>query len=393
MRRIVGYLFVIILPILAAAYAAESYLWYLGSKSLEVISKKSGHKYDPRSKLEVVQDLRKSGKNAAPYVPPETLFRPGRNGLDSALLGKDGQSMLSLGGISKTINVVCNEGGAWFSYMADRYGFNNPNHVWDSDHVDILTLGDSFTLGNCAPQGMSMVDLLRRQTDVLVNLGGGGNGPLFMLAALREYGAALRPKTVLWFFYNNDIENLNNEARNATLKRYLAENDFSQSLKKRQPEIDSGLSDLIDDLSKQTNWRERTFFRILRLQNLRYRLFPPPQATGQKGQSLDVEYGRILSIARETVSSWGGKIVFVYLPFPPRFFAPDAQAVQAASNRKETILSMAKKVGVETIDLGPKFDSFSDPGELAYAASTHYSEAGYRLAANAIAKKLGLKNR
>jgi len=61
----------------------------------------------------------------------------------------------------------------------------------------MVTLGDSFTLGNCVPAGKSMVDHLRSRTKTVVNLGGGGNGPLFMLAGLREYGARFKPNTVL----------------------------------------------------------------------------------------------------------------------------------------------------------------------------------------------------
>ena len=62
MRRLFGYLLVIGLPVLGAAYMAEIYLWYLGAKSLGVITQKSGHTYDPRSKLEFVADLRKARK-------------------------------------------------------------------------------------------------------------------------------------------------------------------------------------------------------------------------------------------------------------------------------------------------------------------------------------------
>ncbi|MGB0575134.1 MAG: hypothetical protein ACPGPC_03120 [Alphaproteobacteria bacterium] len=274
MRHLLGYLLVIGLPVLGAAYMAEVYLWYLGSKALEVIAQKSGHGYDPRSKLEVVADLRKAGKKAALYVPPETLFRGQGHERKSALKGKDGKELLSLGGTSDVINVVCNEGGAFFRYPADRHGFNNPDKVWDGESADLLTLGDSFTLGNCVPKGKSMVDLLRTRTGKLLNLGGGGNGPLFMLAGLREYGARFKPKTVLWFFYNNDIENLRNERRNSILQRYLADDQFSQSLSNRQAEIDEALSGLVAALSEKTNWRESTIFRILRLQNLRYRIAP-----------------------------------------------------------------------------------------------------------------------
>jgi hypothetical protein len=265
MRRLFGYLLVVGLPVLGAAYMAEIYLWYLGSKSLEAIAQKSGHTYDPRSKLEVVADLRKAGNKASLYVPPETLFWAKGKDLASALKGKDGKDLLSLGGVSKPLNVVCNEGGSFFRYPSDRYGFNNPDKVWDSGRADIVTLGDSFMLGNRVSRGNSTVDVLRLRTGNLVNLGGGGNGPLFMLAGLREYGARFKPKTVLWFFYNNDIENLRNERRNPILRRYLADVKFAQSLSNRQAEIDEALSGLVAELSKKTNWRESTVFRILRL--------------------------------------------------------------------------------------------------------------------------------
>ncbi|NKB20524.1 MAG: hypothetical protein GKS01_08495 [Alphaproteobacteria bacterium] len=391
MRRIFGYLLVIGLPVLGAAYMAEIYLWYLGSKSMEAVAQKSGHKYDARSKTDVVAALRKAGKKASLYVPPETLFRPQGKDLGSALKGKDGKALLSLGGVSATLNVVCNEGGAFFRYPSDRYGFNNPDKAWDSATADMVTLGDSFTLGNCVPPGKSMVDLLRPKTGTLINLGGGGNGPLFMLAGLREYGARFKPKTVLWFFYNNDIENLRNERRNPILRRYLANDTFSQSLSDRQREIDKALSKLVALFSEKTNWRESTLFRILRLQTLRHRVVPPKPARGQSGGDLIAEYGKVLTKARTMAAGWDGKVVFVYLPYPPRYFAPDALAVKAASARKQQMLALAKKAEVSTIDLEPAFDAYAKPGDLAYAANTHYSEAGYRLAAETIAKALVLK--
>lgn len=391
MRRLFGYLLVIGLPIVGAAYMAEIYLWYLGSKSLQGIAQKSGHIYDPRSKPDVVAALNQAGIKAALYVPPETVFRARGKDLGSALKGKDGKELLSLGGVSKTLNVVCNEGGSFFRYTSDRYGFNNPDTIWDRESADIVTLGDSFTLGNCVPSGRSMVDLLRSRTGALINLGGGGNGPLFMLAGLREYGARFKSKTVLWFFYNNDIENLRSERRSPILRRYLADDRFSQSLHTRQGEIDQALYGLVAALSKKTNWRESAIFRLLQLQNLRYRIAPPSPARGQTGSNLVAEYGKVLTKARATIAGWGGKLVFVYLPYPPRFFASEAPSVKAASARKMQMLALAKKTGIATIDLEPVFDAYTKPSDLAYAASTHYSEAGYKLAADTIAKTLGLK--
>ena len=105
------------------------------------------------------------------------------------------------------------------------------------------------------------------------------------------------------------------------------------------------------------------------------------------------KHGKVLIKARATISGWGGRLVFVYLPYPPRFFTPDAPSVKAASVRKNKILALAKKTGVTAIDLEPTFDAHAKPSDLAYAASTHYSEADYKLAADTIAKALGLNTR
>jgi hypothetical protein len=108
---------------------------------------------------------------------------------------------------------------------------------------------------------------------------------------------------------------------------------------------------------------------------------------------LIAKYGEVLIKARATISGWGGRLVFVYLPDPPRFFSLDAPLVKAASVLKNKILTLAKKTGVTVIDLEPTFDSHAKPSDLTYAASTHYSEAVYKLAADTIAKALGLNRR
>ena len=118
---------------------------------------------------------------------------------------------------------------------------------------------------------------------------------------------------------------------------------------------------------------------------------PPTPARGQTGSDLIAEYGKVLTKARANIAGWGGRLVFVYLPYPPRFFAPDAPSVKAASVRKKEMLALANKIGVAAIDLEPAFDAHTKPGDLAYAASTHYSEAGYKLAADTIAKALAQK--
>lgn len=45
-----------------------------------------------------------------------------------------------------------------------------------------------------------------------LNLGMGGIGPLHELAILKEYGSVVRPKVVLWVYYEgNDLADLSHE--------------------------------------------------------------------------------------------------------------------------------------------------------------------------------------
>ena len=118
---------------------------------------------------------------------------------------------------------------------------------------------------------------------------------------------------MLWFCYNNDIEYLRKERCNSILRRYLTDAKFVHSLSSRQPEIEKALSGFVAKLGKKINWRENTVFRILRLQNLRYRIAPLVPAQGQKGGDLIAKHGKVLIKARATNSGWGGRLVFVYL--------------------------------------------------------------------------------
>jgi hypothetical protein len=49
---------------------------------------------------------------------------------------------------------------------------------------------------------------------------------------------------------------------------------------------------------------------------------------------LIAKYGKGLIKGRATISGWGGRLAFVYLPYPPRFFTLDAPSVKAAPVRK-----------------------------------------------------------
>ena len=70
----------------------------------------------------------------------------------------------------------------------------------------------------------------------------GGMGPLFQLALFREYIEPLRPKKVVWVFYEgNDLDDLSYESQYDRLRAYL-DPAYTQKLIHQQPVIDKILT-------------------------------------------------------------------------------------------------------------------------------------------------------
>ena len=92
-------------------------------------------------------------------------------------------------------------------YQSDRYGFNNPDSEWDADEIVWLLTGDSFAEGVSVQPGEDIAGQLRTITqESSISLGRSCNGPLMELAELIEYADAIKPKRVLWTYYEeNDL--------------------------------------------------------------------------------------------------------------------------------------------------------------------------------------------
>ena len=123
----------------------------------------------------------------------------------TTLAGADGSPLLPLGGLSDNLLFTL-DGSDVLMRRSDKYGFNNPTDHWGRAGVEVMAVGVSFTFGADVPFRRSFMDLLRNEVGPTVNFGCGGNGPLSELAALIEYGTILRPKTLIWaYFEGNDL--------------------------------------------------------------------------------------------------------------------------------------------------------------------------------------------
>ena len=204
-----------------AAYVAQEYILH-STPELYVINR-DNPEWDFRSKGEVIADLNAEGVSALPKIS----YGHGVFDAEGGTL-INGQLVLPLGTIPNTTVVYCNELGQWSIFKADRFGFRNPDRYWES-LPKVILVGDSYTEGACVAEGDTLPDRLVPHLGEVVTLGGAGNGPLMMLATLREFVPRIKPHTVIWFFnVENDLHDLKRELLSTILVQYFRDRGFRQ---------------------------------------------------------------------------------------------------------------------------------------------------------------------
>ncbi|HEV8335408.1 MAG TPA: SGNH/GDSL hydrolase family protein [Candidatus Polarisedimenticolia bacterium] len=369
------------LSLALAVYAAEWYLRELPVWRMKRIARSLGMKYDPRTKIEVLRDLRRRGVDAWPAMAPELLF------------GSHDPTFLPLGGISNVVTVSCNEIGSYLVYRSDEHGFHNPPGLWSSPALEVAAVGDSYAQGRCVPSEQNMVALIRKKYPATLNLGMSGNGPLTDLANVLEYLTLLQPRRILWFYYEgNDLtDDLPRDLSDRMLARYL-EAGFRQNLLSRQAEIDSFLKRRVEEkyLEAEQRFLERQaedrWQGALRLRTLRASLGLAVWKHPESFAGVDYPlFRRILLTARDAARTWDGRIYFVYLPASGRYLSGDLRRLNDEVRVK--ILTILRELGIPLIDLtGPIGEAPVD--ELYAPNGGHFTPRGYSLAAEHVLQAL-----
>jgi hypothetical protein len=384
---------------IAVCYAAEIFLTR-SQIPPSTAARRMGRPYDSRSMFEVVEDLKKRGVDAYPAVLPNALYTLRGRGL---LI--NGIEILPLGGVADCETVYCNESGQFVTYHSDEYGFNNPKGIWTLGCLDVAVLGDSYAQGACVAQDRNIVALLRQRYPATLNLGMGGNGPLLELAGLKEFLPNLKPRIVLWLFYENDRANLEKEVTSSLLRHYL-EPSFQQGLVAKRDIVDQKLKETVIERARVAKrwplwmssidlgrnkfplWMQDVIMggdatwaaRVLRLARLHSYIGYSANRTVKRSQAPDIDrlLRRILEEARNTVASWGGRLYFVFIPSYRLLKHPGAPPLRNA------VLELAQSLGIATIDLYSVFQVQPAPLTLFPYPYAHYNEKGYGLAAKGI---------
>lgn len=365
------------------------------------LTRKFGQAIDIRSPSEVLADLKAAGEEVVPFVSAmNDLFVTQQSGTIKSAISIDGREVIPLGGVSNKTTLLCNENGPWVSYRSDRHGFNNPDEVWRSRPLDIAAVGDSFTHGYCVPPGTSFMDLIREHDRATLNLGMAGNGPLLMLATLKEYLPQFEPKIVLWFYFEgNDLEDLQTERRSGLLRQYLTEG-FEQHDLARQESVDAAISGELPQLAeterrrfdnRRRNAGRGQLVAFAKLSSLRERLSSlaatdPSFVALETNVETDMKaFQNILSLAKTRVSRWNGRLYFVYLPDWPRF----ANSRSVGVEKRDEVLRVVRELGLDLIDIVPPFAASTDPMSLfPFRGPGHYTERGHRLVAQEVLRGL-----
>ena len=101
----------------------------------------------------------------------------------------------------------CNEGYGLVQYKSDRYGFRNPDEIWDSgERPDILLIGDSFVHGACVEEKFTFRGQMAETFPLTYNLGMSGAQPKLYSRIAEYFIKKTRPKNVVIFFFANDNE-------------------------------------------------------------------------------------------------------------------------------------------------------------------------------------------
>jgi len=340
-------------------------------------------------------DYKNSGKDVVVTIPASTFI--------SKINNED--EIYPLSGISNKLTIHCNESGKHVrTYKSDRYGFNNPDEVWNKLDFDFVLIGDSFARGACVHEKDTIAGLLRRKNKVL-NLSYVA-GPLGEYATLREYFKNIKTKNVLWFYTEmSDLDDLQSELSNKILVNYLEDINFTQNLINKQKEIDFIASNaLLQGLKKYQrkynvlfNFDEFNFKSVLFLKSIRHRLswmfkinLEEINLISLKENKLDYidEFSELLVQANNLVTKNNSKLYFIYLPEYPGIY--DSTTDKQRLQNYEKVINSVKKFDIPIIDLYKDlFNDHPDPKSLFPGRRFgHYNEEGYRLLVETVLKKI-----
>jgi hypothetical protein len=277
----------------------------------------------------------------------------------------------------------------------DQNGFRNDHEIGEAS---VVVLGDSFVEAGLVPTNDLLTTRLNKLLGTEVaNLGQSGYGPQQELIVLRRYGLPLKPRLVLWFFFEgNDLLDM------PRYERMLQEQ--AQALKAQNSfKARSFTKNVLDLLATLTSPQPN---QISTEANDRACIFQNSQA--ETAETLYFAYGgnplsreeielleevqAIFQDAQETSAENGAQFVLVFVPTKFRVyerfcqFKPESLAASwQANDLPQRLGEWAKAKDISFIDLTAALSTSAGQGELVYFPDDgHWNAHGHQVTAQAI---------
>ena len=316
-KNIQLYFIIIFVSITTSLYLFEFY-----SNSSSNIYTNNKENNDNRNLKDVIKDFEKKKIKAVQTISPANFQK------SDGIILKNSTKIYPLAGISNIITPLCNETGKWSIYKSDKYGFNNNNEIWDKD-VDYLIIGDSFAHGACVDRRDDFRGKLMKYSNKnAITLGYGGNGPLTALASYREYNGLVKPKIIIWMYFElSDLPDLQKEFTYSEILRGYLNAEFTQDLYKYPLQIDEALIEYLykkklSKFIKLQNTRKAIRSHINSLRSKTVKKINNENLLSQNKTKKDITdkkyldlFFNILNKANEEIKSNNQELVFLYLPF------------------------------------------------------------------------------
>jgi hypothetical protein len=321
-----------------------------------------------------------------------------------------------LSGISNVNTVHCNENGYYSTYKSDRYGFNNLDYNWEKKNFQFVLIGDSMVHGACVYRKDNISSNLenfflknntfdkKEHKGQIINLGWSGSGPLQEYATLKEFFKYFKTKNVIWFYYENDLENLQEELQNNILQKYLNK-DYYQDYFLNIKDFQNLLIETHDrDLNKLNKYllahkkftplydsKTLNFLFLKNIQNLINNLIKIYiHESNIKKNDSDLNFEKIINLAFELTKENNANFHIVFIPSNNRY-----RLNKINNYDYKKIFRFTKKLNINFIDIHQELmQNLRDPMSL-YSLKTesHFTPQGFKVVSKKIYERIELHNK
>ena len=278
----------------------------------------------------------------------------------------------------------------------DKNGFRNNR---DINEAELVVIGDSYIEGYLTSEAKLVTTILSDlQGKAVANLGHSGYGPQQELVVLKRFGLPLKPKTVIWaFFEGNDFldadgyENRAHFSGNTfwqdfwfrSLTRNVAMAIFRHSPAACTPS--DSIADLKAEFAYANNKTETVFFAPTEIE-------PPSESTLQQAAALIAKAAKLCQKQNiRFLVAFVPEKYRVYHDLPNVSLLTDAVRKWHVSSMPDQFKQVLTRLDpcIEYIDLTPALKSASQKGIATYLPDdTHWTDEGHRVAAETIHQAL-----